>query len=188
MTQYIDTPFLPTAPLFGMGNGRAVVTPPTQLGPNGEPPQISSLTQQIFLPEVYPIPDAKEFNPLGSQATAVVQQNVTIPGTVFNVPANTFGVIRSVTLYITNMLTTTNVDYSLIINNSPAQGYAQLQIFPRVAPFVSNGFDCMVRFQGPAEIHVAFDNNDGGNYVVGAAFSGWFWPQASDARWRQFGY
>lgn len=180
--------FLPTAPLWGIGRGgQAVALPPTEFGPDGQPPQVSDLTQQIFLPEVFPIPDAKEFNPLGSQATTVVQFNQTITGTTFTVPSSTFGVIRSVTLYITNMLTTTNVTYSLVINNSPVQGYNQLSIFPRAAPFVSNAFDCMLRFSGPADIKMVFDNRDGGTYVVGGAYSGWFWPQSSDTRWRQFG-
>jgi hypothetical protein len=167
-------------------DGQPIIQPPTSLDANGNAPE-SILAQSVFLPEVFPIPDAKEFNPLGSQATAVVQVNQVIPGTVFDVPANTFGVIRSVTFYITNMLTTTNVTYSLLIQFAAAQGYSQVAIFPRVAPFVSNSFDCMVRFLGPARVQINFDNNDGGTYVVGGSFSGWFWPQASDARWRQSG-
>jgi hypothetical protein len=179
---------LPTAPIFGLGNdGIPVMVPPTQLGEGGTPPLVSDITQQIFLPELYPIPDAKEFNQTGSQATAAVAFNQVIAGTTITVPQNTFGVVRGVTFYITNMLTSTNVTYSLIINNQPVMGYNQEIIFPRAAPFVSNGYDSMIRFQGPATLTINFDNRDGGTYVVGGTISGWFWPQASDARWRRFG-
>jgi len=179
---------LPVAPPWGMGQGgRPIIQPPTAFGPDGQQPTVSTLSQEIFLPELYPIPDAKEFNPLGSIGTAIIQTNVTITGTSFDVPPNTFGVIRGLSLYITDMLTTTNVEYSLIIQQQAAQGYSNLRIFPRAAPFVSNGFDTLIRFTGPATIFVVFNNNDGGTYTIGASYSGWFWPQASDARWRTLG-
>lgn len=177
---------------FGHGGLPAVVTP---LDAENGVPVVSQLSQQIYLPQTFPIPDAKEFNVTGSIGTAAVQQQVTIPFTatggvvngILRIPGSTYGIIRSVVFDITNMLPTTSVDFSLIINGGAVQGYAQVQIFPRTAPFVQNGFDSGVFFQGPADISLQFDNNDGGNYVVGGSVGGWYWPQASDARWRQTG-
>jgi hypothetical protein len=177
---------LPVAPPWALGQGGGpVAVPPTMMGAGGLP--VASASIQIPLPEVLPIPDAHEFNTLGFIASAGIQTNVVIPGTIVDVPANNYGVVRGVTLYITNMLVTTDVIWSLQIDQASPQGYNQITIFPRAAPFVSNGFDSMVRFQGPARLQVIFSNRDGGAYVIGAAISGWFWPEASDARWRRFG-
>lgn len=174
----------PVAPPWGLGQGGGpVVVPPSFVGS-----PVASAQLQIPLPEVLPIPDAHEFNPLGQIASAVVNAvPIAITGTQFTVPANTLAVIRGVTLYITNMLTTTNVLWSLIIDQASPQGYNQITIFPRAAPFVSNGFDSMIRFQGPCTVQVVFQNLDGGTYVIGASYSGWFWPESSDARWRRYG-
>lgn len=174
-------------PPWGFGSGgQPVVIPPSSLGQGGTIP-VTGSSLQLPLPEVLPIPSAKEFNPLGQKATVGAENNTVITGTVLDIPDSTFGVIRGVSLYITNMLTTTNVVWSLIVENATPQGFNQLTIFPRAAPFVSNGFDSMIRFNGPARIQVIFSNLDGGAYTVGASFSGWFWPTGSDAIWRRFG-
>ena len=176
----------PVAPPWALGNGGVAPMIPPELGTEGsDNPAVPSL--QIPLPEVLPIPDAKEFNPLASQASAGLETNTVIAGTAFAVPAGYFGVIRGLTLYIVNMLATTNVTWTLQINGAAPQGFSALSIFPRVAPYVGNGFDACIRFTGPALIQVIFTNADGGAYTVGASYSGWFWPQASDARWRRFG-
>lgn len=185
----MTAPFPPGigAPPWGVGQGNTpVITPPTSLGRGGVP-QHAGVALQIPLPDVFPITDAREFNPLGSANTAAVQQNIEIADTVLDVPGATYGIIRGVSLYITDMLTTTDVTWSLIIDSGSPQGFQQLTIFPRAAPFVSNGFDAAIRFSGPARIVMTFTNNDGGTYVVGASYSGWYWPTASDARWRQYG-
>lgn len=176
----------PVSPPWALGSGgQPPVVPPSFGGPGG--PQSVGAALQIPLPEVLPIPDAHEFNPLGQIATVGIQSNIEITGTAFDVPPNTLAVIRGVSLYITNMLTTTNILWSLQIDGSSPQGYNKITIFPRAAPFVSNGFDSMIRFQGPCTVRVVFNNVDGGAYTIGASYSGWFWPENSDTRWRTFG-
>lgn len=179
---------LPVGPNWGLGHGgRGPVAPPTA----GMTPQVSSLSEQIYLPEVFPIPTAVEFNPLGSAGTAAAGTvNIPftgLPGGILSIPSGTYGVLRSITFYITDMLTTTAMTFTVFINTVPVQGYTQVPIFPRNAPFVSNGFDCMVRFSGPADITVSATEGDAGTYVVGASLGGWFWGQAADAQWRTFG-
>lgn len=139
----------------------------------------------VYLPEVFPIPGAVEFNPLASKATAGVESGTDI-GIVLAIPSKSIGILRGVSLYITNMLDTTVVTWSVLQNSAVLPGYANLSIFPRVAPFVSNGFDSFVRLdQGP--LTVVFSNADGGTYTVGAALSGWFWPQALGTTWLKQG-
>ena len=188
MADRTGTP-LPVAPGWGISHdGSPVMHLPTA---SGDAPRVSSLSQQIYLPEVFPIPSAVEFNLLGQAPTTAAGQ-VAIPwnnqpGGIYTVPPNTFGVIRSVSFFITDMLTTTNVSFSIIINTAQVQGYSQITIFPRTAPFVGNGFDSMVRFTGPADIQAIAVNVDGGTYEVGAAVSGWYWTTAADATWRTTG-
>lgn len=153
----------------------------------------------VYLPEVYPIPDAQEFNPQGSASTVGVETGTQInllPGTgvensptgVIRLPKNNIGIIRGFSISITNMLTTTDVNWSLLINGGPAGGYGTLKLFPRAAAFVGNAFDCFIRVPSGADISVKFSNVDGGTYVVGASVSGWFWPEASGKRWIEKGF
>lgn len=179
---------VPTAPIWGLGGGgRPVVTSPMAYQPGGAL-EVSGLSLSIPLPEELPIPDAREFNPTGSIASAGLQNNILITGTTTQVPDGTFGVIRSVQLFINDMLPTTDVIWSLIINQASPQGFNQITMFPRLAPFVGNTIPACIRFQGPATITMIFSNRDGGAYLVGGGYGGWFWPEASDARWRRYGY
>lgn len=141
---------------------------------------------QVPLPEVYPIPSATEFNILAQKTTIAAEQNIDI-GLVLDFPANNIGIIRGVTFYISNMLATTAVTWTVNLNGAPAAGYNNISIFPRVSPFVSNGFDSFVRVPQATKIRVNYTNTDGGSYVVGAALSGWFWPQTLGDLWLKKG-
>ncbi len=178
----MTAPFI-VGPPFGFGSGtKGGVMTPVQSGMT----PAAGRSLDIPLPEIYPIPEAKEFNPSGTIATAAVEVG-TITGATIVIPSGNLGVIRNFTIYISNMVAATNVTYTLLVNGQPQQGYQALSMFPRVSPFVSNGFDCFIRVTGEATITVSFSNIDGGAYTVGAAFGGWYWPQQSDTRWRELG-
>lgn len=170
---------------FGSGVAGPVIVPPNQREDNARARAARALI--LPLPEQFMIPSGVGFNPEGETATAAVQANVVIAGATVTVPANMLGVIASVTLYITNMLTTTNVQYTVLRDNNPIAGYQNLKIFPRVSPFVANTFDIPIRITGPSTITVTFNNNDGGTYVVGAALSGWQWGATADQQWKAAG-
>jgi hypothetical protein len=148
----------------------------------------------VFSPELYPIPDAQEFNPAGSIATAAVESKA-IPiapqygpdASAITLPGGNIGIIRSFSISITNMLTTTNVTFTLLVNGGPVGGYGGISITPRVSPYVNIPFDCFIRLPNAAKVTASFNNIDGGNYVVGVTFGGWFWPLTSGIRWMQFG-
>lgn len=141
---------------------------------------------QVYLPEVYPIPSAVEFNTSVSKATAAAETNIDI-GLTVQLPESNIGIVRGVTIEITDMLTTTNVTWSMLFNGAPVPGYNNLSIFPRSAPFVSNAFDSFVRVPQGVKITFNYTNTDGGTYTIGAAVSGWFWPQSLGNLWVQHG-
>ncbi len=137
---------------------------------------------QVWQPEIFPIPGAQEFNNTVNKSTVAPETNTDF-GLSIQLPPYNIGIIRSVSIYITNMLATTNVTYTLNINNAPVGGYSGLSIFPRVAPSISNSFDSFIRVPQGAKITASFTNTDGGTYVVGFAVSGWFWPQEIGNQW-----
>lgn len=137
---------------------------------------------QIYLPTIEPIPGASEFNILATKATVAVETNVDI-GLTLDLPANNIGIIRGVNLFILDMLTTTVLTWTLTINGGPVSGYTNLQIFARTAPFVGNTFDSFVNIPQGSKVRVVYTNTDGGSYTIGAAISGWFWPQSLGEQW-----
>lgn len=177
---------VPVAPPWNVpGPGSSGIIRPPNVGPAGG----ASIARTLFLPlpEDSPIPDAKEFNVLGTIATAIVQANVAITNATFAVPAATMGRVSYVSLFIMNMLAVTDVTFTVQVDSAVPSGFGGLRIFPRAASSVVSTFDCKIRVQGPCTISVIFSNNDGGAYTVGAAFGGWFWPQSSDERWKTAG-
>jgi len=180
---------LPVSRPWGLGSGnnggRGVILPPNVAAARAGGDITRSL--EIPLPEVFPIPDAKEFNIEGSIASVGASNNTLITGTSFVIPTGNLARISGLALYITNMLVTTNVVWSLVSNGQALPGYQNVAMFPRPAAFVSNAFDVFLRVRGEVTLSVIFSNLDGGTYVVGAAFSGWFWPETSDTRWKSAG-
>jgi hypothetical protein len=178
---------MPSVPLpIGFGSSGGPVMVPPNIGDNQR--SVNAFVLTLPLPEDSPIPDAHEFNVQGQVLNSVgVKNNVLVAGSTLDVPDNNFGVITGVTLDISNMLATTILSWSLLIQDAAPQGYGNLTIFPRAAPFVSNGFTCKIRFQGAATIKVVYTCTDGGTYDIGAAYSGWFWPENADARWKAYG-
>lgn len=173
-------------PIWGLGGGGgmggAVVLPPDR----AESIRALGLELSVPLPEVFPIPDATEFN-IEGQVSSPGAGTLVITGAAFTIPSNTLAIVRSVTIYVQNMLATTNVTFTLFVNTSPVPGYQGLTIFPGASPRISNTFDSFIRIIGPANISAQATNIDGGAYLLGLAFSGWYWPITSDGRWKQRG-
>lgn len=143
-------------------------------------------TLQVYLPEVYPIPSATEFNLLATKATVAVEAGTDI-GLTLDLAANNIGIIRGVNIFISDMLNTTNVTWTVTVAGGPAPGYNNLAIFPRTSPFVGNSFDSFIRLPQGAKVRVTFSNTDGGSYTVGASLSGWSWPTTLGDLWTKKG-
>lgn len=157
------------------------------------PPDIAGNTQQVGrqlslpLPAVFPLPDAQLFNSECQQASAILQTFVLPFTPPVAILSGYFAVVNSFTIYVQNMLASTNVTFSLLYNGSPIQGYAGLTIFPGASPRIANTFDAPIFLTGAGALTVSFTNGDGGTYLLGAAISGWQWPIASDRRWKTAG-
>ena len=179
---------IPVSPIFGLGNGRGggaggIVYPPDV----EQHLENVGRTLSIPLPEVFPIPDARVFNAECQQASAIAQTFVLGFTPAVEIPAGYYGIVTSFTIYVQNMLATTNVTFSLLSNGNPVQGFAPLTIFPGASPRAANTFDTPQRFTGDVTLTVSITNGEGGSYLLGAALSGWFWPIASDRRWKSAG-
>lgn len=177
------------SPPFGFGAGEGVVPVPSPIarGVGGERLAIPRALY-VFPPEIYPIPEAQIFNPLGSTDTTVAETRA-IPGASVKINAGFSGIIRGVVFYVDNILTTSVLSFSVLVDGVAAQGFGNVVIFPRNAPSVSNSFDAFIRVPQNAQlVTVTFTNGDGGSYKVGAALSGWQWPTSSGDRWISTGY
>lgn len=176
---------LPVGPPWGIGKGGH---PPVGVPSSGEDPIMAGLNLQIPLPQVFPIPDAKEFNVEGHIAgTGITAAPIAITNATFTIPDSTFGRLSGVTLYVNDMTPTTAISWTVFINQGSPSGFTAMTMFPRAATSVSNSFDAFVLFEGPAIVKVVYSQTDAGLNLIGAAFSGWFWPKASDRRWKATG-
>lgn len=158
---------------------------------------IAGLPQEVSVwpHELYPIPDAQEFNPSGSVSITGGPTTTAIPiapqvgpdANAILLPNGNTGIIRSVLISITNMLTTTVATFTVFVDGAPVAGYSALSMTPRVAPYVSASFDCMIRLPNKAKVTASATVTDGGTYVCGIALGGWYQPQSSIVQWYRRG-
>lgn len=170
---------LPISPLWGIGNGGR---PPASTPSAAAFPQAAAVLQ-VPLPEISPIPDARQFNTEGHDGTAGAGTRTLADCTVV-VPVNNKFIINSFSVYVDNMLTTTEIHWAILVNGVPQQGWSDIKLFPRLAPFVGDNLDPFLRGEGEATITVQIRQVDGGGYIIGAAVGGWYWPKTSDQRWK----
>lgn len=192
----MTTPLLPnpgiTYPLYEPGSGPspggAGFPSGGGGGPSG-PTGPATLPRYIALlpPWEYPIPGHQEFNTLGSHASTGAETDTAITDAEFDVPANMVARITGIIFYVTNLLTTSNLTFTVRINNGPVQGYNNVFIFPRAASSVSNAFDSYVDVPTGAKLTVTFSNLDGGTYGIGAGLSGYYWPEVAGKAWLAYG-
>lgn len=140
-------------------------------------------TLLAFPPEIYPIPDATEFRRrafFNSGGAGTIEPS----GLVLQLPANQIGVIRLFGIGLLNMLATTDVGWSLWIDNNVVSGYEDVGFFPGNVPRVTDTEgDLLIRVPQGARISVKFRNGDGAVYDAGANYYGWSYSPESAARW-----
>jgi hypothetical protein len=137
----------------------------------------------IPLPWLEPIPDAQFFNVMGQFDSVGAQTGTFITDAAFTLGKGSVGVLRSFTVYVNDMLQTTDVRFTLMIDGGPAPGFGRIKMFPRVAASVANTFECMIILPAEAKVDAYFTQVDGGTYKVGVAYSGWEYPESSGMRW-----
>jgi hypothetical protein len=82
------------------------------------------------------------------------------------------------------MTQATNVTFSLQVNERPVPAWGAFRMFPGVAARVTSSVGTWVLVPPNSQISVAIINTDGAAYVVGAGYSGWYWPESLDRAWR----
>lgn len=173
-----------------MANDKGVSVPQDILNRgNARPPRqgvLGSLPRvlDIPLPWLTPMPTSQDIVVMGSLAGQTgVLARTEIPTAAFALQRGIVGVIRSVTFYLTDMLTTTDITFGLWVNNGPAPGYGAVKMFPRVASSISNTFDCLLMLSPGSTIQAFFSIADAGTYNVGCSYTGWCHTEAEQARW-----
>lgn len=160
--------------------GAGAALPGRAFAPEGNIPTVS-----IPPPWQFPIPGAVDFYLIEKSEVlaAVVGASVTPDALRLAVGSGFKAVVRFVTIFVNAPDTTTDVDWSLLVNNGPVRGWSNLTTFPRVANNISIDFDGVVRISQASIVQVRIRNNAAtGPWTVGAAYGGWVWPIASERR------
>ena len=155
------------------------------------PSAMGAITQKsLFVPPpwFYPPGDAARYffreDDRTLAAGPVAQTEMT--GTIFNVPAQNVAVIRELNFNVNNLLTTSDITFRLLLNDTLVEGYT-IKIFPRAASSVSVAFSAestVVHVNEAAKISITVQVGDAGAYQVGASHRGWFY---SKDIWNKYG-
>lgn len=137
----------------------------------------------IPLPWLEPIPDAQFFNVMGQEDSVGASTGNFITNAAYALGKGNVGVLRSFTVYVNDMVATTDIQFTLMINGGPAPGFGTIKMFPRVAASVANTFECMIILPSDSKVDAYFTQTDAGSYKVGVAYSGWEYPESSGRRW-----
>lgn len=169
-----------TAPLDIEAIRGAASRPPVPPGLPAEPP-LNAL--QLYLPEVSPIPGATEFA-RDAFASSPAAGTIVPAGLIFQTPQSSLGIVRVFSVGLDDMTQATNMIFSLRVNQRPVPAWGSFRLFPGVAARVTASVGTWVLVPPNSEISVAITNVDGAVYLVGAGYSGWYWPESLDRAWR----
>lgn len=153
---------------------------PAQAG--APPPPAPTLS--LYLPEVFPIPGAQEFDTFAIVASPAAG-TLTPAALRLQLPASSIGIVRVITAGVDDMTQATRLLFRLRVNEAIVPGPAgNFQLFAGVAARATASADVWVKLPAGAIVDLAIVNIDGAAYQVGAGFSGWWWAESLDANWR----
>jgi hypothetical protein len=154
--------------------------PPANVGTNASTPVLS-----IYLPEVFPIPAAFEFQQFGQLNTAVAGVSF-FPTAALQLPPHYQGIIRTVNIFVGGAggtTFTTDQLWTIYINGAPVPGWVNRTLFGRTASSLEQAFDAFIRIPDGSVVTASNNNVDGGSYTVGIWFTGWYWPVVGGQQW-----
>lgn len=152
-------------------------------GPGGGPLPVSAALQ-YYLPEIFPIPGASEFDRF-THINSPGAGTLTPAALQLRLPQGNIGIIRVITAGVDNMTIATRISFRIRINQGVVQGSAgAFQLFAGAAARVTGSADVFVRIPAGSLVDLAIVNTDGAAYDVGAGYSGWFWADALGRAWR----
>lgn len=135
-------------------------------------------------PTVERPPSASDFNTFDTLAARTAANTPALfPAAQVTLPPGQVGVIRSFLLLANSLLVTSDIRWTLLFNNSPVVGWANLTINPRAAGSVEIAWtpeETYIPVPEAATIDWRVRVNDGGTYQVSVAMHGWFYPSSLD--------
>ncbi len=164
----------------GASGGAPVAVP-------GGPPGILGQLVALPRPEDQPIPSAQIFDTFATAVSNAVQTNVALPGCTVQIPAGFVGRLQSAVFYCANLLTTSDVRFTVLGNGAPLQGLNKVRLAPASVALAIANLEVFIRLPQQYTLTVTFDNNDGGVYNISAALYGWFWGEAQGLQYWQRG-
>jgi hypothetical protein len=183
---------IPT-PYFGAAGMEAIVPTITTADPSTLPspadlssaPPTDSLQRILTFkqPSSEEIPLAVDFNTLGFKTSVAPEIGILIPGATFIMQKGYVGRLETVIFYVANLLLSSVITFTVLQDFSPLPGLTNIAIFPGVAARVSNIIDGKWLLPDGCRLDVEYTNTDGGAYTVGAALSGWSWPEQAGKQW-----
>lgn len=165
------------------GAGAAPVGVSNPSGPPGVLGQIVALPR----PEDAPIPSAQIFDTFDTVVSNAVQAGVALPGCTVQIPAGFIGRLESAVFYCANLLTSSDVRFSVLGNGAPLQGLNKVRLPPANVALAITNLGVFIRLPQQTTVTVVFENNDGGVYNISAALYGWFWGEAQGRQYWQQG-
>lgn len=143
---------------------------------------VGILTPILAPPWVWKPPQATDFNVFATLTgldTANTTPPAEFPASVFNVPGGNIAVIRSVSILANNLLVSSNLRWTLLVNSTPTTGWTQLTINPRAAGSVEVSWtpeETFIAIPEGSRISWVVQVLDGGTYQLSVSYHGWFYP------------
>lgn len=138
------------------------------------------------VPEEAPPPGSSFFN-VADSVNLGAAGVVPFAGSVFNIDADRYGVLKSLDLEVTDYTSISNVQFTLFVNDAPVNGFQNIRIPPANASLKTRGFDLSLPLGKGAKVSLSVNDVDGGVYIANVSYFGWQWAVAIDARYRPEG-
>lgn len=151
----------------------------------GQVAQRASLARIIYPWWVNKLPTSQDFNAqdFAMALPAGVGSQVLSTALRFQMPQTMVGVIQVFGIYLLSPVNTTQVQFTLRINQAPVSGWDNIQFPPGVANFVVQNYSgVQVKVGVGSVVDVLVTNLDGAAITVGGKIAGWYNPQSDVQR------
>lgn len=166
-----------------LGDNYIGITPATFARPTG-PAEQAPLVRPVFPPWVYKLPMSKDFNRNVYTSVLAAGVGATVIPVSFDMPPSFVGFCQIFGIYALSPLATTDITFSLRINQGPVEGWENVTLPPGATNLTLQNFsDLQVRMPDACTLDVIVTNNSAaGPWTVGAKIAGWYHPESEEQR------
>lgn len=166
-----------------VGDNHVAITPAIFGEPKG-PAAEYPFVRTIYPPWVYKLPISQDFNQTFYRSVLAAGVGAEVIPVSFQVAPSFVGFCQQFIIYALSPLATTDIEYTLRVNQNPVQGWSGIPLPPgatNITMLVNN--DLQVRLQNEVTVDVLVRNLSGaGPWTVGAAIAGWTHPESEEQR------